>query len=159
WWTHNKTRYLWVGFGSAGSSRGNFFPSSVTPNDGHWSKHRESNYLDLDMWLNAVEAPPYPFGICTGPGGSRGPDDSQACIDRPLAEQGAVLFHTKDLWADPANADIPRPPGGNGSCASCHGAYSQRYINEPGFLPDPSLAGMSGYTVPLSIVGTDPAQS
>jgi hypothetical protein len=159
WWTHNKTRYLWVGFGSAGSSRGNFFPSSTNPNDGHWSKHREGDYLDLDMWLNAVEAPPYPFGICTGPGGSRGPGDSQACIDRPLAEQGAVLFHTKDLWADGGNSDIPRPPGGNGSCASCHGAYSQRYIDQPGFLPDARLAGMSGYTVPLSIVGTDPAQS
>jgi mono/diheme cytochrome c family protein len=143
WWTHNKSRYLWVGFGSSGSSRGNFFPSSTNPNDGHWSKAREGAYQDLDMWLNAVEAPAF-----VGPP-----------VDRALAEQGAILFHSKDLWDGDRNADIPRPPGGNGSCAGCHGAYSPRYIHQPGFLPDPALAGMSGYTVPLAIVGTDPAQS
>jgi endo-cleaving rubber dioxygenase len=143
WWTHNKTRYLWVGFGSSGSSRGNFFPSSTNPNNGHWSKAREGDYQDLDMWLNAVEAPAF-----VGPP-----------INTALAEQGAILFHSKDLWAEEGNADIPRPPVGNGSCAGCHGAYSPRYINEPGFLPDPSLAGMSGATVPLNILGTDPAQS
>lgn len=143
WWTHNKTRYLWVGFGSAGSSRGNFFPSSTNPNDGHWSKAREGDYQDLDMWLNAVEAPKF-----VGPP-----------VNSALAEQGAILFHSKNLWAGDGNADIPRPPGGNGSCAGCHGAYSPRYIHQPGFLPDPSLAGMSGYTVPLDILGTDPAQS
>lgn len=149
WWTHNKTRYLWVGFGSAGSSRGNFFPSTTNPYDGHWSKRREGDYLDLDMWLNAIEAPKF-----VGP-----------TVNNALAEQGAILFHSKNLWANTTDAskpdynDIPRPPGGNGSCASCHGAYSPRYINQANFLPDPSLAGMSGYTVPLSIVGTDPAQS
>ncbi len=143
WWTHNKTRYLWVGLGSAGSSRGNFFPSSTNPNDGHWSKAREGDYQDLDMWLNAVEAPKF-----VGPP-----------VDTKLAEQGAILFHSKNLWDGTGNSDIPRPPGGNGSCAGCHGAYSPRYINQPGFLPDPSLAGMSGYTVPMEILGTDPAQT
>ncbi|HSW11709.1 MAG TPA: hypothetical protein VLI06_02645 [Solimonas sp.] len=143
WWTHNKTRYLWVGFGSAGSSRGNYFPSTTNPENGHWSKAREGDYQDLDMWLNAVEAPKF-----VGPS-----------VNTKLAEQGAILFHAKDLWADEGNADIPRPPIGNGSCASCHGAYSPRYIHQPGFLPDPSLAGMSGATVPLSILGTDAAQS
>ena len=149
WWTHNKTRYLWVAFGSAGSSRGNYFPSSTNPNDGHWSKKREGDYQDLDMWLNAVEAPRF-----VGPK-----------ADVALAQAGAILFHEKNLWANRTDSskldynNIPRPPGGNGSCAGCHGAYSPRYINTPGFLPDPSLAGMSGYTVPLKIIGTDPAQS
>jgi hypothetical protein len=143
WWTHNKTRYLWVGFGSAGSARGNFFPSSTNPNNGHWSKQREGDYQDLDMWLNAVEAPRF-----VGPK-----------VNLALAQAGAILFHEKDLWAGDGNDDIPAPPGGNGSCAGCHGAYSPRYINTPGYLPDPSLAGMSGYTVPLNILRTDPAQS
>ncbi|MGH8429899.1 MAG: hypothetical protein ACREUF_05810 [Solimonas sp.] len=143
WWTHNKSRYLWVGLGSSGSSRGNFFPSSTNPNDGHWSKAREGDYQDLDMWLNAVEAPKF-----VGPP-----------VDTKLAVQGAILFHSKNLWASEGNADIPKPPVGNGSCAGCHGAYSPRYINQPGFLPDPRLAGMSGATVPLSILGTDAAQS
>ncbi len=159
WWTHNKSRYLWVGFGSAGSSRGNFFPSSTNPNDGHWSKAREGDYQDLDMWLNAVEAPAWPYGYCGNADGSPAPGDSPHCINRPLAEQGAILFHAKDLWAGGENADIPRPPVGNGSCANCHGAYSPHFIHQPGYLPDPALAGMSGATVPLPIIGTDPAQS
>ncbi|AXQ31531.1 hypothetical protein D0B54_23840 [Solimonas sp. K1W22B-7] len=143
WWTHNKTRYLWVGFGSAGSSRGNFFPSSTNNENGHWSKAREGDYQDLDMWLNAVEAPKF-----VGP-----------AVSTALAEQGAILFHNKDLWADGANSDIPRPPVGNGSCASCHGAYSPRYGQQPGYLPDARLTGYSGATVPMNIIRTDGAQS
>jgi endo-cleaving rubber dioxygenase len=159
WWTHNKTRYLWVGFGSAGSSRGNFFPSSTNPNNGHWSKAREGDYQDLDIWLNAIEAPSWPDGYCSNANGTPTAADKPNCINRPLAEQGAILFHAKNLWAEDGNAGIPRPPVGNGSCAGCHGAYSPRYIHEPNYLPDPSLAGMSGATVPLDILGTDPAQS
>jgi len=143
WWTHNKTRYLWVGFGSAGSARGNFFPSSTNPENGHWSKAREGDYQDLDTWLNAVEAPKF-----VGP-----------AVNTALAEQGAILFHSKDLWASEGNAGIPRPPVGNGSCASCHGAYSPRYAAQPGYLPDERLKGYSGATVPMDILGTDPAQS
>ncbi len=143
WWTHNKTRYLWVGFGSAGSARGNFFPSSTNNNNGHWSKAREGDYQDLDMWLNAVEAPKF-----VGP-----------AVNTAQAEAGAILFHSKDLWADGGNADIPRPPVGNGSCASCHGAYSPRYAQQDGYLPDPRLIGYSGATVPIEIIGTDPAQT
>jgi len=142
WWTHNKPRYLWTGAGSAGSSRGNFFPASVNPYDGHWSKAREADFQDMDMWLNSLEAPAFVGRE----------------IDMALAEEGAVLFHTKDLWADPANGSIARPTG-NGSCANCHGAYSPRYIHQPGFLPDPRLAGMAGYTVPMHILQTDPAQA
>jgi hypothetical protein len=143
WWTHNKSRYLWTGLGSNGSVRGNMFAGTANPYDGHWSKHRESDFQDLDQWLNTVEAPKF-----VGPP-----------IDTALAEQGAILFHSKDLWADPGNASIPRPPGGNGSCAGCHGAYSPRYIHQAGFLPDPRLGGMTGFTVPLAVVGTDAADS
>lgn len=142
WWQHNKTRYLWVGYGSAGSWREAFFPAGITNQDGHWQKRREADFEDQDVWLNALEAPKF-----VGP-----------AVDTALAEEGALLFHAKDLWADARNSDIPRPPGGNGSCASCHGAYSPRFIHQPGYLPDPRLAGTTGYTVPLSILGTDPAQ-
>ncbi|MES0873885.1 putative rubber dioxygenase RoxC [Sinimarinibacterium thermocellulolyticum] len=80
-------------------------------------------------------------------------------IDTALAEQGAVLFHTKDLWAEPGNADAPRPLGGNGSCASCHGAYSPRYVNDPAYLQTPALEGVAAHIVPLAVIGTDPARS
>ncbi|MDR3416397.1 MAG: hypothetical protein P4L83_09440, partial [Nevskia sp.] len=51
------------------------------------------------------------------------------------------------------------PPGGNGSCASCHGAYSPQFASQPGFLPDPRMIGEASYTVPLEIIGTDAAQA
>ncbi|MGB1581753.1 MAG: hypothetical protein ACPHER_09635, partial [Nevskiales bacterium] len=66
-----------------------------------------------DHWIMSVKAPAYPREI-----------------DTQLAEQGAILFHNKDLWADETTNPVPRPAGGNGSCASCHGAYSPRYVND-----------------------------
>jgi hypothetical protein len=80
-------------------------------------------------------------------------------IDTTLAEQGAVLFHSKDLWASAANAEKPRPLGGNGSCASCHGAYSPRYVHDPAYLESPALEGMAGHISPLDVIGTDPARA
>lgn len=80
-------------------------------------------------------------------------------IDEALAEQGAVLFHSLDLWSRDGNADRPQPLGGNGSCASCHGAYSPRYVNDPSYLEDPSLEGMAAHIVPLEVIGTDSARS
>lgn len=78
-------------------------------------------------------------------------------IDASLAEQGAVLFHTKDLWASKLNNPVAeRPAGGNGSCASCHGAYSPRFVHDPAFLDTPELAGVSSYIVPRNLIGTDP---
>jgi len=53
----------------------------------------------------------------------------------------------------------PRPAGGNGSCASCHGAYSPRYVNDPAYLADPALEGIASYVVPMSIIGTDAVRS
>jgi mono/diheme cytochrome c family protein len=79
-------------------------------------------------------------------------------IDQALAEQGAVLFHERDLWANGANASIPRTPG-NGSCASCHGVYAPRYAADPAFLPDPRLKGMAGVITPNETIRTDPQRA
>jgi endo-cleaving rubber dioxygenase len=89
-----------------------------------------------DLWIMSQKSPEYPGSINTS-----------------LAEQGAVLFHTKDLWAE-GNA-VPRPSSGNGSCASCHGAYSPRYVNDPSFLASPELEGIASYVTPIEIIGTD----
>ncbi|WP_394824841.1 hypothetical protein [Pendulispora albinea] len=157
WWTHNKSRYLWTGFGTSGGARNNFFPASTNKYDGAWSKQREGDFQDLDMWVNTVEAPKYPYGYCSNADGTPGAGDDAHCIDRPRAEQGAILFHTKDLWADDPSA--PRPAGGNGSCAGCHGVYSPHFAHQPGFLPDPRLAGYSGYVAPQNVIRTDSADS
>jgi len=141
WWLHNKTRYLWFGGHSTDSSRGNMYFGSVNGLSGDEVLENEGIFESVHDWSLTVEAPAYP-----GP------------VNTALAEQGAVLFHEKNLWADEANADIPQPKG-NGSCAGCHGAYSPRYIGDPRFLPDPKLAGSVGYTVPLEIIDTDPAQA
>ena len=76
-------------------------------------------------------------------------------INTALAEQGAVVFHTRDLWANGANATIPKQPG-NGTCASCHGVYSPRYASNPAFLPDPRLKGVAGVITPMATIATDP---
>ncbi len=97
---------------------------------------------DLEAYFLSLESPEYPGEV-----------------NIPLAEQGAVLFHTKDLWAEEGNVDHPKPPGGNGSCASCHGVYSPRYANDPAFLENPALEGVAGHISPLEVIGTDAARS
>ncbi len=158
WWLSNKTRYLWFGGHSTDSARGNMYFGSVNNLSGDQVKALEGTYEDVHQWSLTLEAPDYPAGFCSGVGGEPASGDHPGCIRRPLAEQGAILFHEKDLWADGANAEIPRPKG-NGSCAGCHGAYAPRYANDRRFLPDPRLAGTVGYTVPIEIVDTDPAQA
>jgi mono/diheme cytochrome c family protein len=141
WWLHNKTRYLWFGGHSTDSSRGNMYFGSVNGLSGAEVKKNENLFESVHDWSLTVEAPSYPGAVNTA-----------------LAEQGAILFHEKNLWAEEGNSDIPKPKG-NGACAGCHGAYSPRYANDTRFLPDPKLAGTTGYTVPIEIIDTDPAQA
>ncbi len=111
--------------------------------DGAYYRNRIEQYdQDLEAFFLSLRSPAYP-----------------AAIDTALAEQGAILFHTKNLWAEPGNAQRPPPVGGNGSCASCHGAYSPRFVNDPGFLEDPALEGIASHISPLAVIGTDPARS
>lgn len=105
-------------------------------NGREWIEKHDS---DVNLWAEAMTSPKYP-----GP------------VDRALAEEGAVLFHTKNLWKF---RDAPAPDGGNGSCASCHGAYSPRYANDPDFLDRPELEGIAAYIAPLEVIGTDPARA
>lgn len=92
----------------------------------------------LSLALESIESPEYPGNI-----------------DTALAEQGAVLFHAKNLWLEAGNASRPRPPGGNGSCASCHGAYSPRFVNDTAYLDSPALEGIASYIAPIAVIGTD----
>ncbi|MFT7405746.1 hypothetical protein [Zhongshania sp.] len=91
-----------------------------------------------DHWIMAQKSPEYP-----------------GAIDEPLAKQGAVLFHTKNLWATNVNNPVQQPAEGNGSCAGCHGAYSPRYVNDTSYLASPALEGMASYITPIDIIATD----
>lgn len=99
----------------------------------------EQHDQDAAAWILNLQSPKYPEPV-----------------DTALAEQGAILFHAKDLFAQPQNAGQERPRGGNGSCASCHGAYSPRYVHDPNYLDTPELEGIAGYIVPRDLIGTDP---
>ena len=104
--------------------------------------YADANARNAATWFLSLESPVWP-----------------GTIDTALAEQGAVLFHSKNLWGNGANADKPQPLGGNGSCASCHGAYSPRYVNDPSYLENPVLEGMAGHISPLEVIRTDTARA
>lgn len=103
-------------------------------------KYMRDNGPPINAWIETLKAPKYPGNI-----------------DTALAEQGAVLFHELDMWAPERNNSV-RKPEGNGSCASCHGAYAPRYVNDPQYLATPLLEGMASYIVPQEIIGTDPVR-
>ncbi|EKF72879.1 hypothetical protein A11A3_16560 [Alcanivorax hongdengensis A-11-3] len=94
----------------------------------------------INTWVEGLKSPAYPYPV-----------------DKDLAREGSELFHTLDLWGSGRNNPTPRPQG-NGSCASCHGAYAPRYVNDASFLASPALEGMAGYIVPKDIIGTDPVR-
>ena len=111
--------------------------------DGKYYRDRVEKYdQDLEAYFLSLRSPEYPRDI-----------------DAALAEQGAVLFHSKDLWAAGLDNPRARPAGGNGSCASCHGVYSPRYVHDPAYLENPVLEGVAGHIVELEVIGTDPARA
>jgi endo-cleaving rubber dioxygenase len=110
----------------------------------------------FQVWAETTAPPPWPGGYCSQADGTPAPGDKPWCISRPLAEQGAVLFHAKNMWAPELGNPQPQPEQGNGSCAGCHGVYAPRYAQDPAYLDDPELAGIAAYTVPMSVIRTDP---
>lgn len=99
----------------------------------------EASYA-FQIWAESLKAPEYP-----------------GSIDTALAEQGAILFHNKNLWAPSLNNQVPEPETpGNGSCASCHGVHSEYFAKDPNFLSDPRLEGIAANLVNAEIVQSDP---
>nr|WP_224243108.1 hypothetical protein [Hyalangium gracile] len=141
WYRAFKTRQFWDGALTSDNVRSEMaFGIANLGRSGPERRALTAEFEDNDNFFLSLSPPPYPKTINTA-----------------LAEQGAVLFHERDLWANGANADIPKTPG-NGSCASCHGVYSPRYAANPAFLPDPRLKGISGVITPIETIRTDPAR-
>lgn len=145
WWNlgHRPAKFYDAGM-SSDSTRIElswYMPGAATPQyqEGYdWILDHE---YEANTWMLGLRAPRYPLPI-----------------DKPLARQGAVLFHTLDLWAPERANPVARPAGGNGSCASCHGAYAPRYANDPDFLASPVLTGIAANLAPIEIINTDPAR-
>lgn len=115
-----------------------FYPGAPMANPASAQTFVLAHEQDSTSWLASLKAPLYP-----------------GAIDTNLAQAGAILFHVKNLWAPELNNPVRKPDGGNGSCASCHGAYSPRFVNDPAFLDTPALEGMAAYVVPIDLIGTD----
>jgi hypothetical protein len=139
WWNmgHRPVKFV-DGFLAMDALRSDlgFFLPGPGPGGFDWIK---SHDRDGDSYIMSLKSPAYPGAINTA-----------------LAEQGAILFHSKNLWADNLNNPAPKPDGGNGSCAGCHGAYSPRFVNDPAYLDTPALEGVASYVVPRDLIGTDP---
>jgi hypothetical protein len=118
-----------------------YMPGAATPQyqEGYdWILDHE---YAANTWMLSVRSPAYPLPI-----------------DTRLAKKGAVMFHKLNLWATKRQNPVPRPEGGNGSCASCHGAYAPRYVKSRKFLVSPALAGIAANVTPIDIINTDPAR-
>ncbi len=141
WWnTGSRTRKFFDGGVAMDSLRIDLAAASrnASPIGSERRAYIDRHAQSAQSWVESLKSPAYPREI-----------------DTALAEQGAILFHAKNLWLEQGNASRPRPPGGNGSCASCHGAYAPRFVNDPEFLVDPSLAGIAAHIAPKAVIGTD----
>ena len=144
WWSRAWMTRLFHGLLSSDNVRSTMALEMATfMLSGEERRALEPTFENVDAFMNSLSPPTFPY-----------PD----MIDQRLAEAGAVLFHTRDLWSNGSNSDIPRPEG-NGSCASCHGVYSPRYAADPTMLPDPRLKGVAGVNTPLEIIRTDPERT
>jgi mono/diheme cytochrome c family protein len=145
WWNlgHRPAKFYDAGM-SSDSTRIElswYMPGAATPNFQEGYDWINDHDYAANTWMLGLRAPAYPLPI-----------------DQRLAKKGATLFHKLDLWAKKRANPVPRPEAGNGSCASCHGAYAPRYVKSKKFLASPMLAGMAAYVTPLEIINTDPAR-
>jgi len=145
WWNlgHRPAKFFDAGM-STDSTRIElswYMPGAATPQYQEGYDWVLAHEYAGNTWMLSLRSPAYPLPI-----------------DTRLAKRGAALFHRLDLWATRRHNPVPRPVGGNGSCASCHGAYAPRYVNNPRFLATPMLAGMAGNVTPIDIINTDPAR-
>jgi hypothetical protein len=146
WWNlgHRPAKFYDAGM-SSDSTRIElswFMPGAATPNfqEGYdWIS--DHDYM-ANTWMLGLRSPAYPLPI-----------------DTRLAKKGAVLFHKLNLWGKKRANPVPPPPQlGNGSCASCHGAYAPRYAKSRKFLATPVLTGIAANVTPIDVINTDPAR-
>ena len=143
WWNRShRTRMFLNGELSSDNTRVSMaLAVPQTQRSGAEVQAMEPKFEQVHVYLDSLSPPKYP-----------------KAVDEKLAEEGAIIFHEKDLWEDSRNRSIPKV-GGNGSCASCHGVYSPRYANDKKFLPDPRLKGTVGQITPIDTIQTDPART
>src|SRR3954466_9913320 len=143
WWNRSHRTRMFLGGELSGDNTRVSMALAGAPaqRPGAEVKKLEPKFEQVHVYFDSLSPPKYP-----------------GKIDKRLAEEGAILFHDKDLWSDARNASIPKPPG-NGSCSSCHGVYSPRYAEDKTFLPTARLKGIEANITPIQTIGTDPART
>jgi endo-cleaving rubber dioxygenase len=146
WWNlgHRPAKFYDAGMSSDATriELSWYMPGAASPSFQEGYDWILDNEYAANTWMLGLRSPRYPWPI-----------------DMTLATQGAVLFHTLDLWASQRHNPVPPPAErGNGSCASCHGAYAPRYTKDRDFLPSPVLAGIAANVTPIETINTDPAR-
>jgi mono/diheme cytochrome c family protein len=143
WWNRSHRTRMFLSGELSGDNTRVSMALAVPQNQrtGPEVKKLEPKFEQVHVFLDSLSPPQFPKEV-----------------DTKLAEEGAVLFHEKNLWDDSRNRAIKQQPG-NGSCASCHGVYSPRYAHDTKFLPDPRLKGIEANITPIETIGTDPART
>src|SRR3954454_13140607 len=143
WWNRSHRTRMFLGGELSGDNTRVSMALAVaqTQRSGAEVKALEPKFEQVHVYFDSLSPPKFP-----------------GKVDKKLAEEGAILFHDKDLWTDGRNASIPKPPG-NGSCSSCHGVYSPRYASDKTFLSDKRLKGIEANITPIETIGTDPART
>lgn len=146
WWNlgHRPVKFFDAGMSSDATriELSWYMPGAALPNyEGGYDWILENEY-EANTWMLGLKSPAYPLPVNT-----------------TLAQQGSLLFHTLDLWAANRNNPVVKPQqAGNGSCASCHGAYAPRYVNDPNFLANPLFEGMAANVTAINVIDTDEAR-
>ena len=145
WWNlgHRPVKFYDAGMSSDATriELSWYMPGAATPDYQRGYDWIDAHDYAANTWMLSLRAPAYPWPI-----------------DTRLAKRGATLFHKLNLWAKQRANPVPRPAGGNGSCASCHGAYAPRYVKSTRFLATPALAGIAANVTPIDVINTDPAR-
>jgi mono/diheme cytochrome c family protein len=146
WWNlgHRPAKFYDAGM-SSDSTRIElswYMPGAATPQYQEGYDWILENEYEANTFMLSLRSPAYPLEI-----------------DKRLARRGAKLFHTLNLWDEERANPVPSPEqAGNGSCASCHGAYAKRYARSQKFLASPVLAGIAANVTPIDIINTDSAR-
>ncbi|HYC56134.1 MAG TPA: hypothetical protein VEL28_14460 [Candidatus Binatia bacterium] len=146
WWNlgHRPAKFYDAGMSSDATriELSWYMPGAATPNYQEGYDWIDQNDYAANTWMLSLQSPVYPLPI-----------------DTRLAKKGSKLFHRLDLWGDQRANPVPEPENsGNGSCASCHGAYAPRFTRSRKFLNSPVFAGIAANVTPIDIINTDPAR-
>ena len=105
-------------------------------------KALEPKFEQVHVYFDSLSPPKYP-----------------GKIDTKLAEEGAILFHDKDLWADARNTSIPQARRATVRARRATASTRRATPRTRRSCPTPRLKGIEANITPIETIGTDPART